>query len=175
MIKQLNEGQSMSGKSLGQKTNFSVAAAFNPNVRQLDKAVTRLEKKIEYGADYFITQPVYSEEKLIEIHEETKHLDTPIYIGLMPLTSSKNAEFLHHEVPGIKIADPIRDSLAALNNDPVKSAQEGINITKSLIDTAAELFNGIYLITPFLRYEMTVELSEYARSTTDRLRRNHLV
>ena len=113
--------------------------------------------------------------KLIEIHEETKHLDTPIYIGLMPLTSSKNAEFLHHEVPGIKIADPIRDSLAALNNDPVKSAQEGINITKSLIDTAAELFNGIYLITPFLRYEMTVELSEYARSTTDRLRRNHLV
>ena len=47
--------------------------------------------------------------------------------------------FLHHEVPGIKIADPIRDSLAALNNDPIKSAQEGINITKSLIDTAAEL------------------------------------
>ena len=175
MIKQLNEGQSMSGKALGQKTNFSVAAAFNPNVRQLDKAVTRLEKKIKYGADYFITQPVYSEEKIIEIHEETKHLDTPIYIGLMPLTSSKNAEFLHHEVPGIKIADPIRDSLAALNNDPIKSAQEGINITKSLIDTAAELFNGIYLITPFLRYEMTVELSEYARSTTDRLRRNHLV
>ena len=55
----------MSGKALGQKTNFSVAAAFNPNVRQLDKAVNRLEKKIEYGADYFITQPVYSEEKII--------------------------------------------------------------------------------------------------------------
>lgn len=175
MIKQLNEGLSFSGKDLGQKTSFSVAAAFNPNVRQVDKAVQRLEKKIAHGADYFITQPVYSEEKLIDIYEETKHLDTPIYIGLMPLTSSKNAEFLHHEVPGIKIAEPIRDSLAALKNDPLQSAQEGIKITKSLIDTAAELFNGIYLITPFLRYEMTVELAEYAHQTTEKLRRKHRV
>lgn len=175
MIKQLNEGLSFSGKDLGQKTSFSVAAAFNPNVRQVDKAVQRLEKKIAHGADYFITQPVYSEEKLINIYEETKHLDTPIYIGLMPLTSSKNAEFLHHEVPGIKIAEPIRDSLAALKNDPLQSAQEGIKITKSLIDTAAELFNGIYLITPFLRYEMTVELAEYAHQTTEKLRRKHRV
>jgi len=175
MIKQLNEGLSLSGKDLGQKTSFSVAAAFNPNVRQIDKAVQRLEKKISYGADYFITQPVYSEEKLISVYEETKHLDTPIYIGLMPLTSSKNAEFLHHEVPGIKIADSIRDSMAALKDDPIQSVQEGIKITKSLIDTAAELFNGIYLITPFMRYEISVELSEYAHRTTERLRRKHRV
>ncbi|KAA9025752.1 bifunctional homocysteine S-methyltransferase/methylenetetrahydrofolate reductase [Niallia endozanthoxylica] len=175
MIKQFNEGLSFSGKDLGQKTSFSVAAAFNPNVRQLDKAVQRLEKKITYGADYFITQPVYSEEKIISIYEETKHLDTPIYIGLMPLTSSKNAEFLHHEVPGIKIADSIRNSMAAYKDDPIKASQEGINITKALIDTAAELFNGIYLITPFLRYEMTVELSEYANQTSERLRRKHRV
>ncbi|MCQ6276190.1 bifunctional homocysteine S-methyltransferase/methylenetetrahydrofolate reductase [Bacillus sp. V3B] len=175
MIKQLNEGLSLSGKDLGQKTSFSVAAAFNPNVRQVDKAVKRLEKKISFGADYFITQPVYSEEKLIRIHEETKHLDTPIYIGLMPLTSSKNAEFLHHEVPGIKIADSIRDSMASLKDDPIQSAMEGIKITKSLIDVAAELFNGIYLITPFMRYEMSVELSEYARLATEKFRRNHHV
>ncbi|WP_071395214.1 bifunctional homocysteine S-methyltransferase/methylenetetrahydrofolate reductase [Bacillus tuaregi] len=175
MIKQFNEGLSYSGKELGQKTSFSVAAAFNPNVRQLDKAVKRLEKKITYGADYFITQPVYSEEKIISIYEETKHLDTPIYIGLMPLTSSKNAEFLHHEVPGIKISDSIRESMAAFKDEPMKAAQEGIQITKSLIDTAAELFNGIYLITPFLRYEMTAELSQYAKQTSEKLRRKHRV
>lgn len=176
MIKMLNEGQSYSGKDLGEKTTFSVAAAFNPNVRQIDKAVKRLEKKITYGADYFITQPVYSEEKIRSVYEETKHLDTPIYIGLMPLTSSKNAEFLHNEVPGIKIEDSIRESLAALKDDPLKAAQEGIKITKSLIDTAAELFNGIYLITPFMRYEMSVELSEYANEkTAERVRRNHRV
>jgi methionine synthase / methylenetetrahydrofolate reductase(NADPH) len=175
MIKQLNEGLSFSGKDLGQKTAFSVAAAFNPNVRQIDKAVQRLEKKISYGADYFITQPVYSEDKLISVYEETKHLDTPIYIGLMPLTSSKNAEYLHHEVPGIKIADSIRDTMASLQDDPIQAVQEGINITKSLIDTAAELFNGIYLITPFMRYEISVELAQYAHRTTEKLRRKHRV
>jgi homocysteine S-methyltransferase len=114
MIKQLNEGLSFSGKDLGQKTDFSIAAAFNPNVRSVEKAVKRLEKKIHFGADYFISQPVFSEEKLIEVYEHTKHLDAPIYIGLMPLTSSKNAEFLHNEVPGIKIADSIRTRMAQL-------------------------------------------------------------
>lgn len=92
-----------------------------------------------------------------------KHLDSPIYIGLMPLTSSKNAEFLHHEVPGIKISDAIRSRMASLKDHPLKAASEGISITKALIDAAAEMFNGIYLITPFMRFELTVELSTYAR------------
>ena len=94
----------------------------------------------------------------------------------MPLTSSKNAEFLHNEVPGIKIADSIRERMAALKDDPVQSAREGIAITKSLIDAASELFNGIYLITPFLRYEMTVELAQYAQEiSTELLRRKQNV
>ncbi|RSK26417.1 bifunctional homocysteine S-methyltransferase/methylenetetrahydrofolate reductase [Bacillus sp. HMF5848] len=157
LIKQFNEGLSYSGKPLGEKTNFSVAAAFNPNVRYLDKAVQRLEKKIECGADYFITQPLYSETQIAQVHEATKHLDTPIYIGIMPLTSSRNAEFIHHEVPGITLSDSIRAQMAAADD----AEQEGIAIAKSLIDTAYEYFKGIYLITPFLKYNMTVELTNY--------------
>ncbi|PGY15164.1 homocysteine S-methyltransferase [Bacillus sp. OV166] len=172
MIKQLNEGLSFSGKDLGQKTDFSIAAAFNPNVRSLEKAVKRLEKKVHYGADYFISQPVFSEEKLLEVYEHTKHLDAPIYIGLMPLISSKNAEFLHNEVPGIKIADSIRQRMAQLNDQPLQAAREGIAITKSLIDAALDLFNGIYLITPFLRYELTAELALYTRQRASELRRS---
>jgi methionine synthase / methylenetetrahydrofolate reductase(NADPH) len=175
MIKQLNEGLSFSGKDLGQKTAFSIAGAFNPNVRSVEKAVKRLEKKIEYGADYFISQPVFSEEKLIEVYEHTKHLNAPIYIGLMPLTGSRNAEFLHNEVPGIKIAQSIRDRMAALNDQPLQAAREGIEITKSLIDTALDLFNGIYLITPFLRYELTTELAIYARQRASQIRGNSYV
>ncbi|MED4227730.1 bifunctional homocysteine S-methyltransferase/methylenetetrahydrofolate reductase [Neobacillus cucumis] len=171
MIKQMNEGLSYSGKELGQKTDFSIAAAFNPNVRSLEKAVQRLEKKIEVGADYFISQPVFSEEKLIEVYEHTKHLDAPIYIGLMPLTGSKNAEFLHNEVPGIKIADSIRERMASLNDNPLEAAREGVAITKSLIDTALDLFNGIYLITPFLRYELTAELAAYTNKRASETRR----
>ncbi|WP_462411370.1 bifunctional homocysteine S-methyltransferase/methylenetetrahydrofolate reductase [Neobacillus sp. Marseille-QA0830] len=175
MIKQLNEGLSYSGKDLGQKTAFSIAAAFNPNVRSVENAVKRLEKKIEYGADYFISQPVYSEEKLIEVYENTKHLKAPIYIGLMPLTSSRNAEFLHNEVPGIKITDSIRERMAELKDNPVQAAREGVAITKSLIDTALDLFNGIYLITPFLRYELTAELAHYARQRAHERRGNSYV
>jgi homocysteine S-methyltransferase len=171
MIKQFNEGLSVSGKDLGQKGVFSVAAAFNPNVRSIEKAVQRMEKKIKYGADYFITQPVYSEEKLREVYDATKHLDTPIYIGLMPLISSKNAEYLHNEVPGIKIDQSIRDRMSLLHDDPLQSTREGIAITKALIEAAAELFNGIYLITPFLRYEITVELAQFARQNCNELSR----
>ncbi|WP_257348466.1 bifunctional homocysteine S-methyltransferase/methylenetetrahydrofolate reductase [Pseudalkalibacillus decolorationis] len=164
IIKQFNQGISLSGKELGQKTSFSVGAAFNPNVRSVEKAVTRLEKKIECGADYFISQPVFSEEKLVEIHESVKHLNTPIYVGIMPLTSSQNADFLHHEVPGIKLSTNVRERMAKFKDDPLRASQEGVQIAKSLLDTALELFNGIYLITPFMRYELTVELAKYARN-----------
>ncbi|WP_079508990.1 bifunctional homocysteine S-methyltransferase/methylenetetrahydrofolate reductase [Mesobacillus jeotgali] len=171
MIKQFNSGLSYSGKDLGQKGAFSIGAAFNPNVRSLDKAVMRMEKKIRAGADYFITQPVYSEKMLLDVHEATKHLNTPVYIGLMPLTSSRNAEFLHNEVPGIKISQEILDIMAKFNNEPLQSKKEGIAITKGLIEAAAELFNGIYLITPFMNYEMSVELSCYAKEYSSLLQR----
>ncbi|MFO3788942.1 bifunctional homocysteine S-methyltransferase/methylenetetrahydrofolate reductase [Bacillus mojavensis] len=163
LIKQFNEGLSLSGKPLGKKTNFSVAAAFNPNVRHLDKAVKRLEKKMDCGADYFISQPVYSEQQLVDIHNETKHLKTPIYIGIMPLTSSRNAEFIHNEIPGIKLSDSIREKMARAGEDKEKQKAEGLAIARSLLDTACELFNGIYLITPFLRSDLTSELTSYIK------------
>ncbi|MEK4283766.1 MULTISPECIES: bifunctional homocysteine S-methyltransferase/methylenetetrahydrofolate reductase [unclassified Ureibacillus] len=161
LIKQLNEGISFSGKALRKKANFSVAAAFNPNVRVLDRAVSRLEKKIEHGADYFITQPVYSKEKIVEIHEATKHLDTPIYIGIMPLTSFKNAEFLHHEVPGIKLSDDVLERMQQVSGNKEQETKVGLEIAKELLDTATKYFNGIYLITPFMRYEITLQLLQY--------------
>ncbi|MDX5475463.1 MAG: bifunctional homocysteine S-methyltransferase/methylenetetrahydrofolate reductase [Bacillaceae bacterium] len=163
LMKQFNQGISLSGKDLGEKTNFTIGGAFNPNVRSLDKAINRLEKKIEAGADYFISQPVFSEKRLIEIYENTRHIQAPIYIGIMPLTSSKNANFLHHEVPGIKLTSSILNRMNEHSNDSKSASLEGLAIAKSLLDTAMSLFNGIYLITPFLRYELTVELAQYAK------------
>ncbi|MED4391924.1 bifunctional homocysteine S-methyltransferase/methylenetetrahydrofolate reductase [Priestia aryabhattai] len=161
LIAQFNEGLSYSGKPLGQKTNFSIAAAFNPNVRHLDRAVQRLEKKIDCGAHYFITQPLYSTKQIEEVYEATKHLTTPVYIGIMPLTSARNARFIHHEVPGIKLSEDILERMDATGNDRIRGEVEGLAIAKSLIDTAYELFDGIYLITPFMRYEMTEILTRY--------------
>ncbi|HSP21715.1 MAG TPA: bifunctional homocysteine S-methyltransferase/methylenetetrahydrofolate reductase [Planococcus sp. (in: firmicutes)] len=163
LIKKLNEGISFSGKPLRKKANFSVAAAFNPNVRVVSRAVKRLEQKIESGADYFISQPVFTKEKIIEIHEETKHLSKPIFLGIMPLTSIRSSEFLHNEVPGIKLSEDALERMRACGEDKERATAEGIAIAKELIDTAAGLFNGIYLITPFFRYEMSVELIDYIR------------
>lgn len=93
LIKQLNEGVSFSGKPLRKKANFSVAAAFNPNVRVLDRAVARLEKKIEHGADYFISQPVYTKEKIVEIYEQQSIYKHRYILGLCPLRVIKVQSF----------------------------------------------------------------------------------
>lgn len=161
LIQKFNEGISWSGKSLQEKTNFTVAAAFNPNVRHLDRAMNRLRKKMEAGADYFITQPIYNRQQIIDVYEATKDLGAPIYIGIMPLTSSKNAEFLHNEVPGIKLTDDVRKRMAATSGHREQSTAEGLKIAEELIDVALELFHGIYLVTPFTRYDMTVHLTNY--------------
>ncbi|WP_070121281.1 bifunctional homocysteine S-methyltransferase/methylenetetrahydrofolate reductase [Bacillus marinisedimentorum] len=170
LMKKMNEGYSYSGQPLKERTRFSVAAAFNPNVKYLDRAVDRLRKKARAGADYFISQPVYSEKQLIEVHEAVKDLDEPVYIGIMPLTGARNAEFLHNEVPGIKLSDDIRRRMALTEGDKEKARQEGLAISRSLIDAAYDLFNGIYLITPFMRYDLSVELTEYIHEK-DRLKK----
>lgn len=161
LMKQMNNGVSFSGKDLGARTNFSVGAAFNPNGNHLEQMVRRMEKKLEYGADYFLSQPVFSLEQVAKIYEATKHIKAPIYLGVMPLTSSKNAEFLHNEVPGIKLSVETRDRMMSVSGDQEASHYEGIQIAKELIDEVHRYFNGLYLITPFLRYEMTVELTKY--------------
>lgn len=163
LIKQLNEGQSFSGKDLGAKTDFTVGAAFNANARRLDREVQRLEKKIEAGADYFMSQPVYSAERIEEIAEATKHLPVPVYLGIMPLVSSRNAEFLHHEVPGIQLTDEVREQMRQVSGDREASETAGIEMAKHLLDTTVKHFSTIYLITPFLRYNITATLTKYIR------------
>lgn len=167
LIKKGNEGISFSGQSLREKTNFSVAAAFNPNVANLKRAVQRMERKIASGSDYILTQPIYRKETFHELREATKHLDIPIFVGIMPLTSTRNAEFLHNEVPGITLTDDVRSRMKAVAEDRDKSTAESIAISKELIDAALEHFSNIYLITPFMRYDIIVELVSYIHKKTD--------
>lgn len=159
MIKQLNEGIAFSGKPLKKQANFIIGAAFNPNVKYLDKAVQRLERKVEAGADYIMTQPVYNAELIEQVYEATKHLSVPIFIGIMPLASGNNAEYLHNEVPGIQLSDDVRKRMSGLRGEEGRAM--GVQIGRELLDAAMRRFNGIYLMTPFLAYEMTVQLTEY--------------
>ncbi len=163
MVKQLNAGISFSGQPLRERGRFVVGAAFNPHVANLTSACRRLEKKIEAGADFILTQPVYDRETIEMIAERTKHLSVPIFIGIMPITSARNAEFLHNEVPGIRLSDAVRKRMGKYPAAGPDARREGMDIARELLDIACEHFRGLYLMTPFLYYEMTAALTRYVK------------
>ncbi|ULG74472.1 bifunctional homocysteine S-methyltransferase/methylenetetrahydrofolate reductase [Macrococcus brunensis] len=166
IIRQFNRGISADGSSLRKRTTFTVAGAFNANVSKLPASVQRLQKKQKAGVDYFITQPIYDKNKIKEIYDSASQLDTSIFIGIMPITSYKNALFLHNEVPGIKLSEELIEAFRLVEDDRVKTQELSLEICQELIDETLKYFNGIYLVTPFLKYELTVELAEYAQRLT---------
>jgi homocysteine S-methyltransferase len=165
MVKQLNNGISFSGKPMKQKAKFVVGAAFNPHVNKFENALDRLEKKIAAGADFIMTQPVYDAEMIERIYEKTKVYDIPIFLGIMPLTSSRNAEFLHNEVPGIRLSEEALERMRKYTGEEAR--REGLEMAKELTEVALRYFRGIYVITPFNYYEISAELVRYVRSFGD--------
>ncbi|UXR54956.1 bifunctional homocysteine S-methyltransferase/methylenetetrahydrofolate reductase [Staphylococcus schleiferi] len=161
-----NKGINTDGDALKTTTQFNIAGGFDPHVRNINAAVRKMKTKIESGMSYFITQPVFSKEKIIEIYEATKHLNVPIFIGVMPITSYNNALFLHNEVPGIKMSEEILEQFKAVAGDKEATYQLSISLCKSLIDTVHTYFNGLYLITPFERVDYSLELAAYSKSIT---------
>ncbi|HWQ88488.1 MAG TPA: bifunctional homocysteine S-methyltransferase/methylenetetrahydrofolate reductase [Desulfitobacteriaceae bacterium] len=161
LTKQLNEGISFSGRLLKQQAHFVVGAAFNPYVRNWEAALKRLDRKIAAGADYIMTQPVYDSRTVSKIYEATKNLPVPVFIGIMPLTGQRNAEFLHNEVPGISLTPEVLKRMQGLQG--AAGRQEGLALSRELIDAAMPYFKGLYLITPFSNYEMTAQLTAYIK------------
>ena len=162
LIKQFNKGLGYNGASLKKQTNFTTAAAYNPNVRDVMKTAKMVEKKIKSGADYFITQPIFTKEKIEELGEFVKNYSaTPFFVGIMPITSYNNAIFLHNEVPGIKLSDEFLEKLENIKDDKKMCERLALDESKKLIDVALKYFNGIYLITPFTRYDLILELIDY--------------
>jgi len=162
IISRLNEGFNYVGKSIKKPTRFVTGCTFNPNARNLDAQVARLERKVAAGAQYVLTQPVF-DPALVEITaRRTRHLNIPVFMGVWPLLSGRQAEFLHNEVPGISIPDKVRTHMAGLEGDAGRAA--GIEIAKEICRAALDCFPGVYLITPFLRYDTTVELTQFIRS-----------
>ncbi|HSI83737.1 MAG TPA: bifunctional homocysteine S-methyltransferase/methylenetetrahydrofolate reductase [Candidatus Methylacidiphilales bacterium] len=156
MLKGLNEGSSHAGRKLNGNTNFLIGCAFNPNSKSMDSQVKKLEMKIAAGAQYVLTQPVFDPALVHETARRLKPLGIPVFIGVMPVLHSRNAEFLHNEVPGIKIPDNIRERLRAV--DDKQGAAIGLELAREIKQAIMEHYNGVYIITPFLRYELSAEL-----------------
>jgi len=152
----MNNGVNAGGRQLQGQTKFIIGCAFNPNALNLDSQVKKLESKLAAGAQYVMTQPVFDVALARQTVTRLKPLGVPIFLGVMPLLSSRNAEFLHNEVPGIKIAEPLRERLRHV--DDQAATKIGLEVAREVRDVALEAFNGVYLITPFLRYEVSVNL-----------------
>jgi len=156
LLADLNSGVNGLGQSISGGTGFKIGCAFNPNTPRLEAQVARLEKKVAAGAQFAQTQPVYAAERAIATAKSTAHLGIPVLLGIMPLTGERNCEYLHNEVPGIVIPDEIRARMRG--KEKSEGAAEGIRISLELIESVRDVVNGYYIIAPFGRHEVALEL-----------------
>lgn len=162
LLSELNRGVNALGSPIGSGTGFTIGAAFNPNTPKMESQVARLAKKVANGACFAQTQPIYDLNKLTRMLELTRHLGIPILPGVLPLVSGRNAEFLHNEVPGIVIPEEIRQRMAGRVGDD--GVREGLEIAREFIDGAIGQVGGFYLIPPFGKHEIALELVKYIKN-----------
>ena len=160
VLARLNQGTDWAGKSLGGATNFTIGVAVNPVSENIDEELRRFEAKIEAGAHFAMTQPIFDPEHW---HAFLQRLGgkspVPIVVGLWPLTSYKQALRLNNEVPGIVIPEA---TLREMEKAGEHARERGFVLARRMLDWARTARNesiaGAYLIAPFKRYEEILEL-----------------
>ncbi len=159
-----NTGVDHAGGEIGQPTTFFVGAALNLCPSDPDREIRILRKKLDAGADFFLTQPVFEVDKAREFlayyAERHGELTTPLLAGVLPLVTDRHARFLHNEVPGIVIPQEIQDRMANAGEDMLG---EGKRIAVELIREIRKTFQGVYIIPSFNRFDMIAEIIETAK------------
>jgi len=152
----LNQGLDWAGKTLGGSTNFTVAVALNPLADDLDREIERFFAKVDAGAHFAMTQPLFDPEHW---HSFLKRIGgrspVPIVVGVWPLTSYKQALRLNNEVPGISIPEAV---IKSMDTAGPAARENGFAVARRMLDWARSEVAGAYLIPPFKRYEEILEL-----------------
>ena len=159
-----NTGVDHAGGKIGQPTSFFVGAALNLCTNNPEREIKVLRKKLDSGADFFITQPVFEVDKarnFLKIYEEKYgKLGVPVIVGILPLVTDRHARFLHNEVPGIVIPQAIQDRIAGVSED---MAAEGRRIAVELIEELKQDFQGAYFMPAFNRFDMVAGIIEHIK------------
>ncbi len=160
IVKRLNEGRDWAGTSIGTSADFFVAGALDMMLANADpNELDRFHRKLEAGIDFVMTQPIYDvavlREFLVKYGDKYGPVGKPILLGVLPLMSSRHAEFLHNEVPGITLTDEARRRMKQAGE---RGIEEGIRLAQALLLETKEFVAGTYLMPSFGRYEVCGEL-----------------
>jgi homocysteine S-methyltransferase len=158
ITQQFNHGMDKAGQSIGEATNFVVGCALNLTPRNAQREMALLRKKRLCGAAFALTQPVFdpgAAKAFIDAYEtQYEEPITPLIVGIKPLFNSRNTEFLHNEVPGIHIPDPLRQRMRRAK-DP---QMEGTRIAQELLQAMRPAAAGVYLMPAFSRYDLVADV-----------------
>jgi len=153
----LNRGLDLGGNPMGSQTSLLIGAGANPGSLNLDEELRRLEKKVEAGAEYFVTQPVF-DIKLLEVFlERTAQFGIPVIAGVWPLTSFRNAEFMVNELR-VPVPQEYMDRMRHAE-DAEAARAAGVAIAQDMVQRARPLTAGVQLSAPFGRYDMAIEVA----------------
>jgi homocysteine S-methyltransferase len=157
LIAGLNRGLDPGGKPLGQATRFLCATGAEPAAQDYARELTRLRAKHDAGAEFVMTQPVYDADILERFLAEAAPLGLPVLVGLLPLASHKNAEFLHNEVPGMRVPETIRERMRKAGSG-ARARAEGVAIAREMLERVKDRVAGAYVMPPFGRYDLAVDI-----------------
>ncbi len=155
----LNAGVDPTGKELAGATSFVLATGAEPAAADRDRELDRLARKKAAGAELVMTQPVYDPATLESFLDDATSIGLPVMVGLLPLASARNADFLHNEVPGMQIPQAYRDRMAAAGAGPAARA-EGIAIAREALAAVRHRVAGAYIMPPFSRVESALAILE---------------
>jgi len=164
-VSHLNQGLDFSGRPMKDQTSFLIGCGVNPGAVDLDLEAERYRRKVEAGAEFVFSQPVYDIKLLETFLGKIKNVKPiPFFVGVLPLASLRNAEFLHNEVPGMQIPNEIMKAMQAAST---KEAQRevGLEIARDALVAAKSIsfVRGAYVFPPFRSYQAVEKLIEVIR------------
>ncbi|HUJ74723.1 MAG TPA: methylenetetrahydrofolate reductase, partial [bacterium] len=161
LLNNLNRGLDVGANPLGVQTSYLVGASINAYAVNPEEELRRLRAKVDAGADFAVTQPVFEVEKLARFLERARgfapHL--PVIAGISPLTSFRNAEFMNNEVPGISVPAAVMERMRAAGSGE-RARQEGLKIAQETLRGIQSLVQGVQIAAPFGRYALAVEVAQ---------------
>ncbi len=159
LVSNLNRGLDPGGNPIGAPTQFAIGVGVNPAAIDPANELSRFEWKVDAGAEYAITQPVFDAEQLERFLGTIDHTRIPIIAGIWPLVSLRNAEFLANEVPGVTVPQPIIERMRrASAKSKEAGVAEGIAIAKEMLERVKPLVQGVQVSAPFGKVELALEV-----------------